>query len=307
MRIGIAGAGAVGAYYGVRLQKAGLWVQMLARGAHCQAMKNKGLRYVSKGLEECVQVMVDDAPSCLQGCDIVLFSCKTTQLETMCIALKNHIKSDAVLISMQNGVMAAETIASVFPNHAVVAASAFIGARLEQPGYLIHSAAGHIRLGFWSNCHQTHVAPVLKDLLVAWQQAGVDVKQVEDAEVMLWHKMLWNCGFNAITALTRCYARAVLENAQGRALVLAAMQETVAVARAKGVMIDATHIEQHLQLTRQAGAVKTSMWQDIAHGRPTEIGAMNGYVVALGEQYMVATPVNQMLTSLIILAEGRQA
>ncbi len=294
-RIGVAGAGAVGGHYGLMLQQAGMKVRFLARGAHLQAMQAAGLRHVAPdGVLRCMPVQCSDNPALLRDCHVILLACKTTQLPTMLASLATHAAS-AALISMQNGVDAPAQIARVFPTSVVIAASAFIGARVEPAGTIIHSAAGHIRLAPW----QGNSAKVLQVLTKVWQQAGTGARILPDARRMLWHKMLWNCGFNAITALTRRYAREIAADASCRAHVEAAMQEALAVAQAEGVTLEQADIASHIALTLKAGEVKTSMWQDVLHGRETEIEAMNGRIVALAQQYGIAVPVNRMLSDLI--------
>jgi len=141
-------------------------------------------------------------------------------------------------------------------------------------------------------------------LIQAWMKSGVDAAEPEDVHVMLWHKMMWNCGFNAITALTRRYAKDIASEHDTARWVSDAMLETLHVAKAMGVELPQEVIEQHIALTLKAGEVKTSMWQDMEHGRPTEIAAMNGYVVKQAKTLGLETPVNDLLTSLIRAADG---
>jgi len=140
-------------------------------------------------------------------------------------------------------------------------------------------------------------------MIAGWQRAGVDAQEVVDMRAMLWNKMLWNCGFNAITALTRRYARDIAANEDSARMVRAAMAETIVVAEALGVELPEDAIAQHMELTLKAGEVKTSMWQDMEHGRPTEIEAMNGHVCELGRELGIATLTNELLAALIRASE----
>jgi len=203
-------------------------------------------------------------------------------------------------VTLQNGVRAPGIVARHLPAHPLAAGSAFIGVRIEDPGHIIHSAAGHVRLAAWNDA----AAAPLHRLVAALKQAGVDAGIENDARAMLWTKMLWNCGFNAITALTRRYARDIAADADIARWVEAAMLEAVAVARAERVALADNVVERILHSSRSAGEVKTSMWQDIEHGRPTEIADMNGQIVELAAHHGLAAPVNAMLTSLIRAAEG---
>lgn len=304
MKVGIAGAGAVGCHYGSFLQQAGLVVVYLARGKHLVSLQTDGLVHLSSGEESLLKVDASDDLSILSDCDVILLTCKTTVLAELCEQLKLVIGEQTVLVTVQNGVAAPDQVAAFFPNHPLLAASAFIGVRVEKPGVVIHSAAGHIRLGVWQN-ESERLFTVMGDLIAAWQSSGVDAEQVTDMKSMLWHKMLWNCGFNAITALTRCYAKDLAVDEDSLRWVRAAMQEVIEVAKAESANLADDAIEQHVSLTMKAGPVKTSMWQDMEHGRPTEIEAMNGFIGKRAEALGLNAPVNDMLASLIRASERK--
>ncbi|MFQ5519669.1 MAG: ketopantoate reductase family protein, partial [Mariprofundus sp.] len=103
LRVGIAGAGAVGCHYGSFLQQSGMEVAYLARGEHLAALKKHGLTHISNGEARHLQVQASDDSSILTACDVVLFACKTTVLDELCKQISPAIKSTALLISMQNG------------------------------------------------------------------------------------------------------------------------------------------------------------------------------------------------------------
>lgn len=302
MKVGIAGAGAVGCHYGSFLQQAGLDVVYLARGEHLDSLQAYGLIHLTNGEESVLKVNASDDLSILSDCDVILLTCKTTVLSELCEQLKPVIEEQTVLVTVQNGVAAPDQVALFFPDHPLLAASAFIGVRIEKPGVIIHSAAGYIRVGVWQNGGE-HLSTMLADLIAAWQKSGADAEEVADMRSMLWHKMLWNCGFNAMTALTRCYAKDLAVDEDSLRWVRAAMQEVIEVAGAESVQLPEDAIEQHLNLTIKAGPVKTSMWQDMEHGRPTEIEAMNGFIAKRAGELGIQTPVNDMLASLIRASE----
>ncbi len=299
MKIAIAGAGAVGCHYGSLLQQTGCNVVFLARGSHLQAMQTTGLKHTSLKWQRELSVQVNDDPSVVKNVNVVLITCKTTGLDVMCRQLVNNVPANALLVTLQNGVQAPDTVAKYFPDHGIIAGSAFIGVRIETPGYIVHSAAGHIRLSLWQHGNNKDILPELESLLLSFQQAGVDARQVADAKQLLWNKMLWNCGFNAITALTRRYARDIANKEPTAQLALAAMQETVSLASNLGVNLPENAAEKQLAITRKLGLVKTSMWQDIEQSRPTEIDAMNGYISDTADELGYKLPVNRMLATLV--------
>jgi 2-dehydropantoate 2-reductase len=299
MKVAIAGAGAVGCHYGSLLQQAGCKVVFLARGAHLQAMQRTGLKHESRDWQRQISVQADDNPSIVADANVVLMTCKTTGLEAMCGQLVDSMPADALLVTLQNGVQAPDIVAKWFPDHGIVAGSAFIGARIEAPGYIVHSAAGRLRLGLWQPGMGEGVETGLESLLMFFQQAGVDARQVNDARQLLWNKMLWNCGFNAITTLTCRYARDIANEASTAEIALAAMQEAALLAGVMGVTLSVNAAEKQLAITKKLGLVKTSMWQDIEQARPTEIDAMNGYIADIATGLGRKVPVNHMLAALV--------
>jgi len=301
MKTGIAGAGAVGCHYGSMLQQAGADVLFLARGQHLAALQRDGLLHDSNGERKQLAVSATDHVADLGTCDVIIICCKMTGLSTMLESLQPVVRKDALLVTLQNGVEAPPLVAAAFPCHAIVAGTAFIGARIEEPGHVIHSAAGGIRLALWQ---QGEGCMYFQPLLQALEASGVPVREEPDALLMLWRKLLWNIGFNAITAITRRHARDVAANSETLAIITVSMIEAVAVANAEGVGLTDEDMAKHIQVTLEMGPVKTSMWQDIEAGRLTEVDHINGYIVKRANALSMQAPMNRTLTALLHAAEG---
>jgi len=296
MKIGIAGAGAVGCHYGSLLQQAGNDVSYLARGAHLEAMQKAGLHHVSGECDRTIRVKADDQPDVLSGSEVIIFTCKMNDLDEMIQAVRTVAGTETLLVPLQNGLEAPAMVADGFSLQAVVAGTAFIGARIETPGTVIHSAAGGMRLGLWRHGKGEEKFQMLARALT---EAGVPARREGDVKRMLWRKLLWNCGFNAITAITRRYAKDMAANEETLSIVREAMQETVTVANASDVTLSEEDILKHIRVTLEMGAVKTSMWQDLDRSRRTEVDFINGLVVRRAAEKGIEAPVNRMLTTLV--------
>ena len=117
-------------------------------------------------------------------------------------------------------------------------------------------------------------------------------------------KMTLNCAYNAISALTRAQYGHMVQFAPVRNLMERAVAETLAVARADGVpLAEQAMVEAAYRLADKMPAATSSTAQDIARGRPTEIDSLNGYVVRRGAALGIATPVSEMLVTLVKLLE----
>lgn len=144
----------------------------------------------------------------------------------------------------------------------------------------------------------------LQSLIEAFAKAGVPIREEADARLMLWRKLLWNCGFNAITAITHCYAKDIAASEETLAMVREAMGETVAIAKAEGIEIGEQDIQNHIQITLEMGPVKTSMWQDLERNRQTEVNYINGFVIRKAKSMGHDVPTNKMLTALVHALES---
>ncbi len=120
----------------------------------------------------------------------------------------------------------------------------------------------------------------------------------------LWSKLIINCAYNAISALGRARYHRVVGNSWTRKVMVKAIEEAVAVARAAGVRLpEVNMVETTLKISETMANATSSMAQDLARGKRTEIDSLNGYVARRGAQVGVATPVNQTLHALIKLLE----
>ncbi|MDQ6962742.1 MAG: 2-dehydropantoate 2-reductase [Mariprofundaceae bacterium] len=297
----IAGAGAVGCHYGSLLQQAGYDVVFLARGYQLRQLQKYGLHHISQDQECLLSVHASDDPSIVKDVDVVLLTCKMTALDDLLSDIAIHVQPDCTFMTLQNGVLAADMVLKYFPNHAVLTASAFIGVRMPEVGHVVHSAAGNIMWGSW---HDSVPMQSVKQLAFALDAASIPQSYQEDMTFVLWNKMLWNCGFNAFSALTRRYASELAKEMQYASLVRLAMQEVVALAQLKNIPLNEEHIDLHLQNTVQASLIQPSMWQDIVAGKTTEIDFLNAYVVDQAQGLGLATPINAYFTTLIRALEG---
>jgi 2-dehydropantoate 2-reductase len=115
----------------------------------------------------------------------------------------------------------------------------------------------------------------------------------------VWHKLLINVGINAITALTGIKNGEILDLDVTRELSRRAVEEAMAVARAKGVPVAEDVVDHVFQVAEATATNRSSMGQDIDNRRLTEISAINGAVVREAKACGVATPVNDTLSALV--------
>jgi 2-dehydropantoate 2-reductase len=296
------GAGAVGCYFGARLAMAGAPVALVARPAHVEAIRARGLLFESAGRVETVRVDAQASPDAVAGADLVLFCVKTRDTESGAREVASRLRPGATVVSLQNGVdnvARMRAAAGLDPLAAVV----YVACSMAAPGHVLHAGRGDLVIG--------EVAPALPgaeraaSVAAVFERAGVPCPVSADVRVDLWVKLVMNCVFNAISALGRSHYGRMIADPGIRALTRDVVDECVAVARADGVpLADPARLHAAAMTLGEAMAPATSSTaQDLAAGRSTEIDSLNGYVAARGAALGVATPVNRALHALVRLME----
>jgi 2-dehydropantoate 2-reductase len=128
---------------------------------------------------------------------------------------------------------------------------------------------------------------------------GLRVRFSDDFETLAWRKLLLNAVANPVTALT-LQRQAVFRRADIHALCLEVLDEAVAVARADGAKLAPDEAEQTMTtLLTYPPEAGTSMYFDRLAGRPFEVEALTGAIVAAGERLGIPTPLNAMFLTLL--------
>lgn len=297
-RIAVMGAGAVGCFFGGMLARAGADVTLIARGRHLEALSRDGLLIDSIHFQQRVPVRASAEPAAVQGAEMVLFSVKTVDTETVAKSIAPYLSPGAIILSLQNGVNNVEKMAAAAGLNAL-ASVVYVAASLPEPGRVRHAGRGDLVIG---NTPVDQVVAV-RD---AFEPAGVPCRLSDNLEGELWQKLTLNCAGNAVTALTQSSYGPAVRNPLVRRVMEEALDETRAVARAAGVHLPddgPQTLANAMRLLESYGPATSSTAQDIARGKRTEIDSLNGYVAQRGAELSVPTPVNRTLHALVKLRE----
>ncbi|MGH7555240.1 MAG: ketopantoate reductase family protein [Longimicrobiales bacterium] len=307
-RVAVMGAGAVGCYFGGMLARAGVSVTLIGRARHAEAIARDGLLLDSIHFQERVRVVASTSAEAAREADLVFFCVKTVDTEEAARTLAPHLADDAVVISLQNGVDNADRIRAL-TGIDVVPAVVYVAAEMTVPGHVRHTARGDLVVGATVESRKSKVESgkagwLVDDIAALFINAGVPCRVSEDIRVDLWTKLVMNCAYNAISALTRAkYGRIVREPAT-RAMMLQVVAECAAVARAAGVELSEAALASAASgLGEAMNDALSSTAQDVARGKRTEIDSLNGYIARMGDELGVATPVNRTLHALVKLLE----
>jgi 2-dehydropantoate 2-reductase len=292
-RIAVMGAGGVGCYYGAMLARAGHEVTLIGRAQHVEAVRRSGLRLETKAFDERVRVEASTGPAALRGAKLVLFAVKSPDTEAAGRAMAPHLERDAAIVSLQNGVDNAERLAATLGRE-VIPAVVYVAVEIAGPGHVRHHGRGELVIGR---------APRSAAIAAAFGAAGVAVEVSDNVMGALWGKLIVNCAYNALSAITQLPYGKLVQGTGIPKVMHDVVDECLAVARAAKVEVAGNLHEGVERIAQTMPGQFSSTAQDLARGKKTEIDHLNGFVVRKGEALGVPTPANRTLAALVKLLE----
>jgi 2-dehydropantoate 2-reductase len=236
----------------------------------------------------------------VRDADVIVFCVKSGSTESAAKEMHPWMKPGATILSFQNGVDNPDRIHDAIQIYPIPTA-VYVAAEMTGPGRVTHTGRGDLVIGYRAGWPQE---PDLEPIAAMFRHAEVPCVISPDIAAELWGKMVVNCAFNAVSALTRSKYGRMFASEPVRNLCIHALAEAVTVARADGVSISPTAAEQAaLRISESMAGATSSMAQDIARGRRTEIDSLNGYVARRGRVLGIETPVSDQLTAMIRLLE----
>lgn len=302
MNILVYGAGGVGAFFGALLAQAGQRVHFVARGAQLEALRSNGIHIRSTllGDQHVPRVDVSSHAGAAPKADLVLVCVKTYQTAGILDDLAAVVGDSTVIMTLQNGVESDEVIAARFGWHRVVPAAVYVGATIDEPGVVTHAAPARISIGARSGFDAARL-PALRDVLAT---TGQRIQISDDIQHERWRKLMWNASFNTVSAITMRPPADLLALPETRALLRRIMQEVVDVARAIGIGLVDSDVDDHITWTERASGMRTSTMVDRSRGRTMEADALVGVIVRKGREAGVDTPGCQTMYALMVASEA---
>jgi 2-dehydropantoate 2-reductase len=293
MRVAIMGSGSLGGIIGGRLAASGTEVMFIARGAHLEALKTNGLKVLSSlGDLSLPTIHATDDPTGEAPADIVLFTVKGPDTETAADIIRPLVGPHTGIVSLQNGVSGIRVLAKRYGESAVLPGATMISGLVEGPGVVRHvGSADRFTIGEWDGTTSSRALA----LQAAARKAALTVELSDAIHSVVWSKFVAMASMSAVTCLTRSPVRTCATAPELREFVTDAMQEVMAVAKARGVEID-----PDLPAKIIAGCQtvdpnwKTSMCNDLEAGKPIEIETISGDLHHLGQVLGVPTPIHSL-------------
>ena len=297
MKVAVIGAGGVGGYFGGLLAQAEHEVTFIARGAHLQAIKENGLRVESQ-LDGTFTVPgnATDNTAELEEQDLVLFTVKMYHNPDAIKHLAPMIGPDTVVLTLQNGIDNGDILAKAVGESHVMIGSAYLEGRVSEPGVVTQAGPGLAAFGEM----KVGISRRGENLLQRFQEAGWRVNLHENMPGMLWKKFAYIAGSAAVCAAANCVYEEMRTKPETRALIQHAIEEALAVGRAKGAPIMSDSLAWAMDsLDRFPGQGRASMAKDFTDMRPVELEGLTGTVVRMARELDVPTPANDFLYAIL--------
>src|SRR5262245_46040353 len=299
MKFAIVGAGAIGAFLGAMLARAGQDVTLIARGPHLRAMQEHGVRVRGEIGAFQVDAKATDDPKSIGEVDALILTLKAHSVAAIAPTLRPLLGPRTSIVTAQNGFpwwyfyrhggdwegTRVESIdpGGVISQHLdparVIGCVVYPSAEIVEPGVVLHLEGTRFAIGEPDGSKSERSRLLAESLINSGLRCPIRTNIRHD----MWVKLMGNVAYNPVSALTRATLIEIVQCPETRSLAAAIMKEAESVARKLGVEIGVT-ITQRLEGAEKVGHHKTSMLQDIEAGKPTELEAIVGAVIELGDK-----------------------
>jgi 2-dehydropantoate 2-reductase len=318
LRYAIIGTGAIGGYYGARLQQAGCDVHFLLRSDY-EAVQQNGLQVTSvQGDFELPVVNAYRTAAEMPAVDVAVVALKTTHNHQLPQLLPS-INPGGAILSLQNGFDVEGAIAqalesAVSPVPSLLGGLCFICSNKVGPGNIHHLDYGRVLLGAHRNDQQPCAPTALMEAIFAdFKQASIEIAMTDDLPMARWQKLVWNVPYNGLSVVLDATTAEMMNSEAIKSLVSTLMSEVVSVANAWGQAtspqlqrrISTDVIATMLSQTAQMKPYRTSMKIDYDEGRSLELEAILGNPLRAAQQLGVPVPTMTMLYQQLTFLDSR--
>jgi 2-dehydropantoate 2-reductase len=305
MKFAIFGTGGVGGYFGGRLAQAGQDVTFIARGAHLSEIRASGLRVESISGDFTIHpAQATDLPQTIGTVDVVILATKAWQLSDAIEQIQPLISADTIILPLLNGIEHMDSLLAKFGREHLIGGLCRISVFIAASGHIKHvGVPPYIAFGELDNSKSDRVESLHK---IFSSLQGVTAEVPADITAAMWEKFIFISGTSGIGALTRQPVGDYRTNPESRAMLIAAMNETAAVARARGANISAAFVDETIQrIDNLPPQMLASMQKDMMEGRPSELNEQTGAVIRMGKSVNVPTPTHEKIYAELLPLEQK--
>jgi len=304
MKILIMGTGGVGGYYGGLLAQQGNEVTFIARGAHLYAIRREGLKVKSiHGDFTISPANATDDPANVGPVDLILFTVKTYNTNEAAEAIRPAVGPQTVVMSLQNGIDAAERIGRAVGLEHVVGGATWLSSAVQEPGFIKQiSQFRRIVFGELGGGSSERIQSIYEAL----KNSDITVEVSENIQKILWTKFVFIAAVSSIGSLTRLPMGDYRSVPETRTLLTYIMEEVTALAGAQGILLDPDVVQKSLDfIDNSAPHIKPSMQLDVESGHRTELESMIGVIGRKGRELGIPTPASDFVYASLLPIENQ--
>ena len=301
MRFAILGSGAVGGYFGAKLAKAGQDVTFVARGAHLEAIRTRGLEIKSAKLGDfVVRAPAESDTTKIGPVDAVIVSVKAYDNATALPMLTPLIGRDTSVLTLQNGVDSADEVAAIVGERHVLGGTTYVATALEGPGLIVQTGVHRSIIFGEVFADRGRITPRVQAIADALAAADIQTTAVPDARVPIWDKFVYLAAFAGFTGASRLAIGHIWKYPHVREMFYACSREIAAIAEAEGVTISANRFETLEEyMTNIPPTTRSSLLIDLEQGKRIEVEALQGSAVRRAAKHNVPVPIVSTLYALL--------
>jgi 2-dehydropantoate 2-reductase len=304
VKIAVVGVGAMGSVYAGLLAAAGNEVWALDVWAeHIEAIRSTGLRVEGASGDRVVRIDATTDPTDVGAAELVVIATKAMDVETAARGARHLLDGETVVLTIQNGVGSAERVAPILgADRVVIGVAGGFGASIVAPGHVHHHGLEQLRFAELEG----PPTPRIDRIAEVWRGAGFNVTTSEDADRLIWEKLICNVGFSGTCALLERTVGEVISDRAAWWVAARCAEEAFVVARARGISLAIDDVPSYVRaFGEKIPGARPSMLLDLLAGRRCEVDVINGAIPALARELGLQAPVNETVTALVKAKEAR--
>jgi 2-dehydropantoate 2-reductase len=285
----ILGAGSIGLLWATKLSLAGFRVTLILRNQDKleQLLREPTIRCGDEHFP-----VEAELPNSVTKLSNLLITTKAYDVERAYESVKLRITSDTKVLFLHNGLGPQQRLLELYPQVQLWAGTTTDGAYLISNFHVTPAGEGETGIGSLSTPEQDGLYQDLSCLPGLHHQPSIIPR--------LWQKLAINCAINPLTAIYNCKNGEVLSNTECYRLLALICEEVEQVATAQNIpLFETPLIEKVIEVATVTASNYSSMQQDVAHQRQTEIEFINGFLCEQARQQRIATPVNDAMVDKI--------
>jgi 2-dehydropantoate 2-reductase len=292
----VIGSGRMGSLYGALLSKSGVKVTLYDTWRdHIEAIRHNGLRVSGISGNLTLRIPATSEIDKIAPCDIAIVFSDTNGTAHAAEVARKVLVPSGFALTLQNGIGNVEILSNAIGANRVLAGLSYHSGALVGPGHITHTHAGPTYLGEITG----DLTKRLTDLVGIFEKANFNSIPVDNITAHIWEKWVHNCAINAISAVSGLRVGEISSTPAADELQSHVIAEALAVVRAQGIVLPEVDPTAAIKAFCKVKFNKPSMLQHMEEGRQTEVDALNGAVVKVGQQFGIDTPYNHATTLMI--------